>query len=128
MTDINTALRNLQADSAATSLAAATLTLYAGTPPATANDPLSGNNALVSHDIVGWVAATGGSSVANTIADEVITGAGTQTVTFARLVQAGATAQLSVGTGAQDIIVSSTDYTNGGLSKINSLSITQPAS
>ncbi len=124
MTSINDAQRNSQADNAATDLTTATLTIYSGTPPASANAALSGNNPLVVHTLVGWQAAALGSAAANAIADETITGAGTQTATFARVELAGKIAQLLVGT---DLVVSSTDYTNGGLSKINALTILQPA-
>lgn len=128
MTSINDAQRNSQADNAATDLTTATLTIYAGTPPASANAALSGNNPLVVHTLAGWQPATLGSAAANAIADETITGAGTQTATFARVELAGKIAQLSVGTSGTDLIVSSTDYANGGVSKINALNIVQPAS
>lgn len=124
MTSINDAQRNSQADNAANDLTTATLTIYAGAPPASANAPLSGNNPLVVHTLAGWQSAALGSAAANAIADETITGAGTQTATFARVELAGRVAQLIVGV---DLIVSSTDYTNGGTSTINALTIVQPA-
>ena len=126
MTQLNTAAQNSQADNAASDLATAPLTFYSGTPPGTANDPLSGNNVLVEHTFAGFLASANGSAVANAIADETITGAGTQTVTFARTTLAGVTYQLSVGLSGADIIVSSTDYVNGGTSKINAINIFQP--
>ncbi len=129
MTSLNVAQRNSQVDNAATDLATAVLTIYAGTPPASAEDPLSGNNVLVAHTLAGWAgSAVNGVRLANPIADETITGAGTQTATFARVELAGKIAQLSVGTSGADLIVSSTSYANGGVSTINSLAIAQPAS
>lgn len=127
MPSLNTAAVDSQASNIATDYATATLTIYAGTPPANANTPLSGNNPLVVHTLTGWGVPSNGAILANAIADETITGIGTQTATFARLEQAGRVMQVTVGTGAQELVVSSTSYTQDGLSSINSLLITQPA-
>ena len=129
MPSLNTSSTNSQAGNIGTDYAAAVLTIYSGTPPANANAALSGNNALVSHTLTGWGAPAGGVILAANMPDtEAITGVGTQTATFARLVQGGNTMQVTLGTGAQELVVSSTSYTNGEDSTINSLQITQPAS
>lgn len=129
MPSLNTSSTNSQADNIGTDYAAAVLTIYAGTPPANANAALSGNNALVAHTLTGWGAAALGVILAANLPDvETITGAGTQIATFARLVQGGNTMQVTVGTGGQELVLSSTSYTNGEDSTLNSLQITQPAS
>lgn len=129
MPSLNTSSTNSQADNIGTDYATAVLIIYSGTPPLNANTALSGNNPLVSHTLTGWgAAALGVISAANLPDVEVITGAGTQTATFARLVQGGNTMQVTVGTGGQELVLSSTSYTNGEDSTINSLQITQPAS
>ena len=129
MPSLNTSSTNSQADNIGTDYAAAALTIYSGTPPASANAALSGNNPLVVHTLTGWGAAALGVILAANLPDvETITGAGTQTATFARLVQGGNTMQVTVGTGGQELVLSSTSYVNGEDSTLNSLQITQPAS
>lgn len=126
MPSLNTASTNSQADNVGTDYATATLTIYDGTPPASANAALSGNTALVVHTLTGWGAAAAGVITANAVATETISNTGT--ASFARLAQGGNTMQVTVGTGAQELVVSSTSYTAGEDSTINSLTITQPAS
>jgi len=126
MPSLNTNSTNSQADNVGTDYATASLIIYDGTPPASANDALSGNTALVTHTLAGWGAAAGGVITANAIATETI--ANTGTATFARLVQGANVMQVTAGTGAQELVLSSTSYTAGEDSTINSLTITQPAS
>ncbi len=126
MPSLNISSINSQADNIGTDFTTAALTIYNGTPPASADAALSGNTALVVHTLTGWVAAALGVIVANAIATEAI--AATGTATFARLVLATETMQVTVGTGAQELVVSSTSYVSGEDSTINSLQITQPAS
>ena len=49
MPSLNQSSINSQADNVGTDYATAVLTIYAGTPPANADTPLSGNTALVAH-------------------------------------------------------------------------------
>jgi len=126
MPSLNTSSVNSQADNLGTDYATATLIIYDGTPPANANTGLSGNTVLVTHTLTGWAASVAGVIVANAIATETI--AATGTASFARLALATETMQITVGTGAQELVVSSTSYVSGEDSTINSLQITQPAS
>ena len=126
MPSLNTSSINSQADNIGTDYATATLIIYDGTPPADANTALSGNTALVTHTLTGFGAVANGVITANTIATEVI--AATGTATFARLELLTNTMQVTVGTGSQELVLSSTSYVAGENSTINSLTITQPAS
>lgn len=126
MPSLNTSSTNSQADNIGTDFATAVLIFYDGTPPANSNTALSGNTALATHTLTGWGAAALGVIIAAAITTETI--AATGTTTFARLVQGGNTMQVTVGTGAQELVVSSTSYLAGEDSTINSLQITQPAS
>lgn len=126
MPSLNSNSTNSQADNIGSDYANAALTIYNGTPPANAETPLSGNNALVIHTLTGWGSAALGVITANAIATETILLTGT--ATFARLVDGPNTMQVTVGTGAQELVLSSTSYVAGEDSTINSLTITQPAS
>ena len=122
---INTALRNKRCDDTAALLAAGTLTIYSGTPPANANTALSGNTALAQHTIAGFQAAVAGVATADAIADDTIDNSGT--ATFARIVAGSYTVQLSVGTSGAEVIVNSTTFVATGTSTVNSLTLTEPA-
>lgn len=123
---INTSSVNSQADNIGNDFTTATLIIYDGTPPASANAALSGNTALVTHTLAGWGASVAGAITAAAIATETIAANGT--ATFARLVLTTKTMQVTVGTGGQELVLSSTSYVLGEDSTINSLIITQPAS
>ena len=126
MPSLNTSSVNSQADNVGTDFTTATLIIYSGTPPANANAALSGNVALATHTLTGWGSAAAGVITANAIATETI--AATGTAAFARVVLTTKTMQVTVGTGAQELVLSSTSYVSGEDSTINSLTITQPAS
>ena len=126
MPSLNTSSINSQADNVGTDYTTAALTIYDGTPPADANTALSGNTALVVHTLAGWGASAAGVIIAAAIATETI--AATGTATFARLVLTTKTMQVTVGTGSEELVVSSTSYVSGEDSTITSLQITQPAS
>lgn len=126
MPSLNTSSTNSQADNISSDFTTATLIIYDGTPPANANAALSGNTALVTHTLAGFGAAIAGVITANAVATEVIAASGT--ATFARLVLTTKTMQMTVGTGGQELVLSSTSYISGEDSTVNSLIITQPAS
>ena len=127
MPSINTSSVNSQADNIGTDFTTATVIIYDGTPPANANTPLSGNTPLATHTLTGWGSAAAGVILASNMPDtETI--AATGTASFARLELTTKTMQVTVGTGAQELVVSSTSYVSGEDSTINSLQITQPAS
>ena len=126
MPSLNESCTNSQADNIATDFTTALLTIYSGTPPANASTALAGNTALAEHTLTGWGAAALGVITASAIANDVILA--TATATFARLVLTTKTMQVTVGTGAQELVLSSTSYVLGETSVINSLQVTQPAS
>lgn len=126
MPSLNTSSTNSQADNIGTDFTTATLVIYDGTPPASANAALSGNTALVTHTLTGFGAAAAGVITANAVATETI--AATGTATFARLELTTKIMQVTVGTGGQELVLSSTSYVSGEDSTVNSLIITQPAS
>jgi hypothetical protein len=123
----NVALRNKQLTDYGTIMATAVLTIYSGTPPANADAALSGNTALAAHTLAGFGSPLSGSMTANAIANATITGSGTNTATFARLVAGSYTEQLAVGTSGTPVIVTTTSYVSGGTSQITSLTLTRGA-
>jgi len=130
MPSINDSSVNSQADNLASDYATATLTIFAGTPPATINAALSGNPVLATHTLAGFGSA-GASSLgridANAIANVTI--ADTGAPTFARLVLSTKSMQITAGTaGSNELVTSSNSYVAGEDSAITSLRITQPAS
>lgn len=121
----NVALRNRQLSNYGTDMAAAVLTIYSGTPPATADTALSGNTALAAHTLAGFAAPSNGSMLANAISNDTIDASGT--ATFARLVAGSYTEQLAVGTSGTPVIVTTTNYVIGGTSQIVSVTLTRGA-
>ena len=126
MPSLNTSSINSQADNIGADFTTATLVIYGGTPPANADATLSGNIIAVTHTLAGFGVSAGGVITANAIATEVIANT-VNPVTFGRLELAGKIMQVTVGTGAQELVVSSVSYTAGEDSTINSLTITQPS-
>jgi len=122
---LNTSSVNSQADNIGTDYTTAVLTIYDGTPPTSGNAALSSNNELVSHTLTGWSDSSQGVITANAIANAVILETGV--ASFARLVLATKTMQVTAGIGSQELILSNTSYISGEDSVINSLQITQPA-
>ena len=125
MPSLNVNSINSQADNVGTDFSTATLIIFSGTPPASADAVLSGNTALVTHTLTGFGAAVSGVITANAVATETI--ANTGTATFGRLALTDKTMQVTLGTGAQELVVSSTSYVAGEDSTVNSLTITQPS-
>ena len=122
---LNNSSINSQADNIGVDYSNAVLTIYDGTPPVDANAALSGNIALVSHTLTGFGASVLGVIIANAIANSLIDASGI--ASFARLVQATETMQITVGLTNSELIVDNLNYVTGELSIINSLSITQPS-
>lgn len=119
----NVALRNKQLTDYGTVMATATLTIYSGTVPASADAALSGNTALAAHTLTGFGAASAGSMTANAIANDTIDATGT--ATFCRLVAGSYTEQLLVGTSGTPVIVNTTSYVSGGVSQIVSITLSK---
>lgn len=121
----NVALRNKTLNDYGAAIGTGTLTIYSGTPPANADTALSGNTALAAHTLAGFAAASSGSMLANSIADDTIDADGT--ATFARIASGSYVEQLTLGTSAAQVIVSSTNYAAGGTSQIISVTVTKGA-
>lgn len=119
----NVALRNKQLTDYGTVMATATLTIYSGTVPASADAALSGNTALAAHTLTGFGAASAGSMAANAITNDTIDATGT--ATFCRLVAGSYTEQLLVGTSGTPVIVNTTSYVSGGVSQIVSITLSK---
>lgn len=119
----NVALRNKQLTDYGTVMATATLTIYSGTVPASADAALSGNTALAAHTLTGFGAASAGSMTANAITNDTIDATGT--ATFCRLVAGSYTEQLLVGTSGTPVIVNTTSYVSGGVSQIVSITLSK---
>ena len=119
----NVALRNKQLTDYGTVMATATLTIYSGTVPASADAALSGNTALAAHTLTGFGAASAGSMTANAITNDTIDATGT--ATFCRLVAGSYTEQLLVGTSGTSVIVNTTSYVSGGVSQIVSITLSK---
>lgn len=121
----NIALRNALLGAYAGFFPDGVLTFYNGTPPATGEDALSGNTALVAHVFNGYNAASSGSMTAVAIDDEVIDVSGT--CTFARLTKGTYVEQLTVGTSGAQVIVPTVTFTSGTTSSIVSITTTKAA-
>jgi hypothetical protein len=121
----NVALRNKILNDYGVAIGTGTLTIYSGTPPASADAALSGNTALATHTLTGFASAASGSMSANAIADDTIDATGT--ASFARIVSGGFTEQLTLGTSSAQVIVSSLSYVAGGTSQIISVTVTKGA-
>jgi hypothetical protein len=123
----NIALRNKVLNDYGAAIGTGTLTIYSGTPPASADAALSGNAALAAHALAGFSAASAGSMSANAITDDPIDATGT--ASFARIVSGSYIEQLTLGvsgSGAQ-VIVTTTAYVSGGTSQVTSLTIGKAA-
>ncbi len=87
-------------------------------------DILAGANVLASHTLAGFVTsnnALDGLATANEIADEVITGTGTQTADSATITSGSRVYTLTVGTSGANLNLSTLTYINGETSSIDSL-------
>lgn len=112
MAQANAAATLERADDWSTDFATATLTIKAGA------------NALVVHTLASFVtsnSALNALATANAIADETITGAGTQTADSAEITVGTKTYTLTVGTSGADLNLTTLTYINGETSSINSL-------
>lgn len=114
MPSLNTAARNAAADAVVSTYAAGTLVIYAGA------------TMLVTHNIAGFGAASGGVVTANAIADATVAASGT--ADSAKMIAGGNEVTLTVGTSGAEVNMSSLALVAGGTSTINSLTVTMPAS
>lgn len=106
-------------------MTSSTITFYDGTPPSSADAPLSGNNVLGSITIGAtsiWAAASGGATALT--GTQTITVNGTGTCTFARCVKSTFTVQFGVNTAAADMIVDTTAFVNGTNRSLTSATLT----
>ena len=89
----------------------------------------NGTTVLAAHTLAGFAAASGGTVIANAIANVNITGAGTQTANNAKLIDGSDEYDLTLGLAGSgsDVIVTSTTYVNGQPSEITGFQVTFPA-
>jgi hypothetical protein len=114
MPSLNLAARNTAAGLLAGTYASGTLVIYAG------------GTTLVTHNIAGFGAASGGVVTANAIANATVAASGT--ATSARMIAGGNEVTLSVGTSGAEVNMSTLALVAGGTSTITSLTLTMPAS
>lgn len=119
----NTTLRNTLADELAGVLGYATLTIYTGSQPASANNAATGT-ALAVFTLAGYDAAASGS--ATLTASVPTTADATGTAGWARFTDGSNVVDGTVGTSGTDFIISTTAITSGGTVTLTSATITQP--
>lgn len=124
-----TAARNARADSITTTLGSSpTLRIYDGTPPASANAALSGNNLLVTLPMSATPFPAASSAVLTANAITTTNAALTGTASFFRLLKSDGTtvvAQGSVGTSGQDLNLNTTAIVSGGPVAVSSFVLTE---
>lgn len=123
-----TSLRNTMLDAITSAIGTSgLLRIYDGTPPADANTALSGNTQLASMACSATFApgASGGVLVANSIAADTSTVAGT--ATFFRFLTSGGTCiiQGTVGTSGADLNLPTVTFTNGGTVTVGAFSLAE---
>lgn len=120
---LNTACQNSQVTNLATDMAAASLVIYSGAVPASAND--AAGTALATHTIAGFGAAVSGEVTASAIADAT---ASAGTASYARISNGTQTIQLTVGVGGSgaEVIMSTLTLGAGDTSQVTSLTLSQP--
>jgi hypothetical protein len=110
----DTTARNSRASDFSADYTTATLTI------------LAGGTTLATHTLTGFGAPATGLLTAAAIADEIIAASGT--ADGATLSDAAGTYTLTLGTGSEDVVVSTTNYISGETSSVSSLTVTFPAS
>lgn len=122
----NAATRNMLADALGASLASATLSIYTGTQPATADAAATGTK-LVDITIGSFnTAATGSASLVTTppnTGEAIATG----TAGWGRIVHTGGVIDGSVGTSGTDFTINATAITIASVVTLTAMTIVQPA-
>jgi hypothetical protein len=122
----NTATRNFLADTLGTAMASATLSIYTGSQPATANDAASGTK-LVDIAITSFNAASSGTATLNTTSPNVGTAIATGTAGWGRITHTSGVIDGTVGTSGTDFTINSTSVTSGSAVTLTAMTIVQPA-
>ena len=122
----NTATRNFMADTLGTAMAAATLSIYTGSQPATANDAASGTK-LVDITITSFNAASTGTATLNTSSPNVGTAVATGTAGWGRIIHSSGVIDGTVGTSGTDFTINSTSITSGSAVTLTAMTLVQPA-
>lgn len=124
------ARRNAALDAAFDVLNGGFLRIYDGTQPTNADTALGAQVLLaeLALNATAFAAASGGSKVANAIADDASANA-TGTATWGSLVTSGGTRVMdfSVGTATANLILNSVNIQSGARVSVSSLTITQAA-
>ena len=122
----NTATRNFLADTLGTAMGLATLSIYTGSQPATANDAASGTK-LVAIEITSFNAASSGTATLNTSSPNVGTAVATGTAGWGRITHSSGVIDGTVGTSGTDFTINSTSITSGSAVTLTAMTIVQPA-
>lgn len=122
----NTATRNLMADTLGGAMASATLSIYTGAQPATANDAASGTK-LVDITITSFNAASTGTATLNTATPSVGTAVANGTAGWGRITHTSGVIDGTVGTSGTDFTINATSITSGSAVTLTAMTIVQPA-
>jgi hypothetical protein len=122
----NTATRNALADTLGAAMAYATLSIYTGTQPATANDTATGTK-LVDVTINAFNAASTGTATLDTSSPNVGTAVATGTAGWGRITHTSGVIDGTVGTSGTDFTINSTSITSGSAVTLTAMTIVQPA-
>lgn len=122
----DTATRNFLADTLGTAMGSATLSIYTGSQPATANNAASGTN-LVDISITSFNAASSGTATLNTSSPNVGTAVATGTAGWGRITHSSGVIDGTVGTSGTDFTINSTSITSGSTVTLTAMTIVQPA-
>lgn len=101
-----------------------TMIVYSGTPPASADAPLSGNTVLATYTFSAtspWGSAIAGAAILT--ANQSVNASATGTATFARVTKGAYVLQGTVGTSSSDFIVDTTAAVSGSPFVLNEATI-----
>ena len=124
----NTAMRDVMVTALTGAIGSATLSIYTGSQPTTANDAATGTK-LVDITINGFNTPSAGSATLDTSTPNTGTAVATGTAGWGRIVGgAGERIDGTVGTSGTDFTINSTSITNGATVTLTAMTVTQPAS
>ena len=124
----NTAMRDAMVTALTGAIGDATLSIYTGSQPTTANDAATGTK-LVDITINGFNAPVNGSATLDTSVPNTGTAVATGTAGWGRIVSGvGERIDGTVGTSGTDFTINSTSITNGATVTLTAMTVTQPAS
>ena len=122
----NNDTRNFLADALGGAMAAATLSIYTGSQPATANVAASGTK-LVDITINSFSAASTGTAALDTSTPSVGTALASGTAGWGRITHTSGVIDGTVGTSGTDFTINSTSITSGSAVTLTAMTLVQPA-